>query len=183
VVGMKTIADMLTGMRAILGLWLIWLGWQGGAKAISSASLALLASWATDVLDGPAARSDPRHLRSWIGDHDLAVDMLVALGVVVYLALAGFVSLWLAGVYLVTSALALRHFDSVHLGWVLQAPPYGAMIWTALRVVPTYGLALVIWIIGVVIVTWPRFPKQVVPEFITGMRALKLRRQRRPEKQ
>ncbi|MGQ9553711.1 MAG: CDP-alcohol phosphatidyltransferase family protein [Anaerolineae bacterium] len=180
---MKTIADMLTGMRAILGLWLMWLGWQGGADAVNSASLTLLASWATDVLDGPAARSDPRHLRSWIGDHDLEADMLVALGVVIYLALAGFVSLWLAVVYLIMSAMALRHFGSVHLGWALQAPPYGAMIWTAWRVAPTYGAALVIWIIGVVVVTWPRFPKKVVPEFINGMRALRPRHQHRAERQ
>ena len=116
VVGMKTVAGVRTGRRAILELWLMWLGWQGGANAVNSASLKLLASWATDVLDGPAARSDPRHLRSWIGDHDLEADTQVALGVVVYLALAGFVSLWLAVAYLAMSAAALRHFGSMHLG-------------------------------------------------------------------
>ena len=174
-VGMKTVADMLTSLRVILGMCLVWLGWREGALTIRSAALALLVAWATDVLDGPAARSDRRGLRTWIGDHDLEADLFVALGVVIYLALAGFVSVWLAGAYLAMSAIALRCFGSVHLGWALQAPPYGAMIWTTWHVAPSYGLALVVWIAGVVVATWPRFPKRVVPEFLRGMRDLRLR--------
>ena len=178
-VGMKTVADVLTSLRVILGMCLVWLGWREGALAIRIAALALLAAWATDVLDGPAARSDTRGLRTWIGDHDLEADLFVALGIVVYLALAGFVSIWLAGAYLAISAMAMRQFGSVHLNWALQAPPYGAMVWTAWRVAPSYGLALVVWIAGVVVVTWPRFPRQVVPEFLRGMRELRLRPQLR----
>jgi len=171
-VGIKTVADTLTGVRFLLGLVLMWLGWQKGPEAITSAILTLLTAWATDVLDGPLARRDPRGIRTWIGDHDLEADMTVALGAWVYLALAGFLSPWLAVAYVLAGAAALWHSASVHLAWGLQALPYGAMIWTAWQVVPPYGLLLVAWICLVVVATWPRFPRYTLPEFLGGMRDL-----------
>jgi hypothetical protein len=78
----------------------------------------------------------------------------------------------LAVAYGVTGATALWHFGSVDMAWVLQALPYGAMIWTVWRVAPPCGLLLATGISLVLIVTWPRFPKQVLPEFLTGMHHL-----------
>ena len=46
------------------------------------------------------------------------------------------------------------------------------MIWTALRLVPSHGFLLVTWIAVVLLATWPRFPQQVLPDFLNGMRAL-----------
>jgi len=168
----KTLADMLTGARFLLGLYLVWLGLQRGSNAVPTAALILLVSWATDLLDGPLARRDLRRRQTWIGDHDLEADLAVALGVWVYLALAGLISLWLAVAYGAAGAAALWHFSSAPLAWGLQALPYGAMIWTACRVVPPYGLLLITWIGLVVVVTWPRFPQRVLPEFLSSMRHL-----------
>jgi len=132
------------------------------------AALTLLVAWATDVLDGPLARRDPRDIRTWIGDHDLEADVTVALGVWIYLTLAGFLSPWLAVAYVLAAAAALWHLDSTHLAWGVQALPYGAMIWTSWPC----GLLLVAWIGLVVVVTWPRFPRHTLPEFLNGMRSL-----------
>lgn len=171
-VGIKTLADMLTGARFLLGLYLVWLGLRGGPEVVTAAVLTLLVAWITDVLDGPLARRDPRDIHSWIGDHDLQADMTVALGVWVYLTLAGFLSAWLAVAYMLSAVAALWHFGSLHLAWGVQALPYGAMIWTAWRVAPPYGLLLVAWIGLVLVATWPRFPRRVLPEFLAGMRDL-----------
>lgn len=174
-VGIKTLADTLTSARFMLGLYLTYLGWRDGAEAVAPATLTLLVAWATDVLDGPLARRDPRGIHTWIGDHDLEADMTVALGVWIYLALAGFLSAWLAVAYGLAAAVALWHFGSAHLAWGVQALPYGAMIWTAWRTAPIFGLLLVAWIGLVVVATWPRFPQCVLPEFLDGMRDLRRR--------
>ncbi|RLC92140.1 MAG: hypothetical protein DRI77_13205, partial [Chloroflexi bacterium] len=134
--------------------------------------LTLLVAWITDVLDGPLARRDPRGIHTWIGDHDLEADLTVALGVWIYLALTGFISPWLAGAYVLIVAAALYRFGSAHLAWGVQALPYGAMIWTAWRVASPYGVLLVAWIGLVLAATWPRFPRQTLPEFLGGMRDL-----------
>lgn len=173
----KTLADILTAARFLLGLYLLWLGLNNGPVAVGMVALTLLVAWTTDLLDGPLARRDPRGLHTWIGDHDLEADLIVALGVWLYLGLAGFISFWLTVAYGAIGAAALWHFDSVHLAWGLQALPYGAMIWTALRVVPPYGLLLFVWPGVVLVVTWPRFPRQVLPEFLDGMRHLLRKRQ------
>ncbi len=168
----KTVADVLTGIRFLLGPYIMWLGFHGGPAAIAAAALTLLISWATDLLDGPLARRAQRGIHTWIGDHDLAADVTVALGVWAYLALAGFIPLWPAVVYTLAGAAALWHSRSIHLGWALQALPYGLMIWTAWRVVPPYGLLLVAWVGFVLVATWPRFPQHTLPEFFSGMREL-----------
>jgi hypothetical protein len=139
---------------------------------MAAAVLTLLGAWITDVLDGPLARRDPRGIHTWIGDHDLEADLTVALGVWIYLALSGFLSPWLAGAYVLVVVAALYRFGSAHLAWGVQALPYGAMIWTAWRVVPPYGVLLVAWIGLVLVATWPRFPQHTLPEFLGGMRDL-----------
>jgi phosphatidylglycerophosphate synthase len=171
-VGIKTLADTLTSVRFLLAFYLVWLGWQKGPQAIGSAALTLLVAWITDVLDGPLARRDPRGIRTWIGDRDLEADMAVALGVWIYLMLAGFLSPWLAGIYLMVTAVALWRLGTAHLAWGVQALPYGAMIWTSWRTAPVFGLLLVAWLGLVVVATWPRFPRETVPEFLNGVRAL-----------
>ena len=172
----KTLADALTSMRFLLGPYLVWLGLCSGPEGVATAALTLLTAWVTDVLDGPLARRDARGLHTWIGDHDLEADLTVALGIWFYLALAGFIPFWLAVAYGLAGAAALRHFGSAHLAWGLQALPYGAMIWTARRIAPAYGLLLVAWIGLVLVVTWPRFPHRILPEFLNGMQNLSGRR-------
>ena len=175
-VGIKILADTLTGMRVLLACYLVWLGWQKGPDALGSAAVTLWAAWLTDVLDGPLARRDPRGIHTWIGDHDLEADVAVALGVWIYVTLAGYLSPWLAGIYLVVAGVALHRFGSAHMAWGVQAVPYGFMIWTSWRQAPVFGLLLTAWIALVLVATWPRFPRHTLPEFLHGMRELWHRR-------
>jgi hypothetical protein len=55
---------------------------------------------------------------------------------------------------------------------LLQAPIYGWFIWVAVRDAPQAGLWLLVWIIAAVIITWPRFPRDIVPDFVGGIRSL-----------
>mgnify|MGYP000666252141 CR=1 FL=1 len=171
-VGIKTAADLLTGVRFLLGPYLVWLGLCGGSEAVTVAALTLLIAWITDVLDGPLARRDARGIHTWIGDRDLEADVTVALGVWLYLGLDRFLSIWLVVAYVLVAAAALWHFGSRHLAWGVQALPYGLMLWTVWRVAPPYGLLLMAWIGLVVVTTWPRFPRQKLPEFLAGMHDL-----------
>ncbi|HIC88759.1 MAG TPA: CDP-alcohol phosphatidyltransferase family protein [Anaerolineae bacterium] len=168
----KRIADVLTATRIALACYLVWLGLTQGAAALPTAITVLILCWATDLLDGPLARRDPAHTRTWLGEHDLAADMSVALAVLGFLTLSRFVAPPVTAIYLLVSVGLLWHYRAPVLGMALQAPPYGGMLWVALRQAFLYGLLAIGWIVLTVIVTWPRFPRQVVPNFLADMRSL-----------
>jgi len=168
----KTVADTLTVTRVLLALLILWLGVTGSSEALPAATTALIFAWATDLLDGTFARRDPSAPQTWVGAHDLQADMSVGLGVLSYLTLAGFVPLWAGLAYLLISAVLLWYFRSAYMGMTVQAAPYAAMLYVALRYATLQGAIAVAWILLTVIVTWPRFPKETVPNFLRGMRDL-----------
>lgn len=170
----KQVADVITLTRALLMIVLTWLGITHGVDGVQAAVLTLFYSWISDLLDGPLARRSSRLYQTWLGDHDLEVDMSVALGLLIYMLLAGFLPWLLGAVYLLVWVLVFLYFGVIRsLGMVYQAPIYGWFIWTALRHAPIYGLSMMVWIILVVIITWPRFAKEVVPGFLQGFQAIR----------
>jgi hypothetical protein len=167
----KNFADLITLTRAVIGFCLAWLGISQGAAALPRAVSFLIAAWTSDVADGPVARRSRVQYSSWLGDHDLEVDMAVACGLLVYLLAAGFVSPWLAAGYVIFWTLFFMRWGiSRSPGMLCQAPVYGWFIWVSLQVMPEAGRWLLVWIAAAVILTWPRFPNQVVPGFLSGMR-------------
>ncbi len=56
----------------------------------------MIANWTGDLLDGRIARRSRMVDHTWIGDHDLEVDMAVSTGLLVYMQQSGFVNIWLA---------------------------------------------------------------------------------------
>jgi hypothetical protein len=74
----KNFADLITLTRAVIGFCLAWLGISQGAAALPRAVSFLIAAWTSDVADGPVARRSRVQYSSWLGDHDLEVDMAVA---------------------------------------------------------------------------------------------------------
>ena len=66
----------------------------------------------------------------------------------------------------------LWRFRSQELAWVVQAPPYAAMLFIALGYAPSYGLAMVAYLVVVIVATWPRFPQMTVPQFLSAMQNL-----------
>ncbi|MBI4769897.1 MAG: hypothetical protein HY784_05640 [Chloroflexi bacterium] len=168
----KPLADLITLARAALAFVLAWLGVAQGAGGLPAAVWLMIADWTGDVLDGTLARRSRRRYRSWIGEHDLEVDMLVALGLLAYMAAARLLDPRLAGLYLLLWALYfLRQGLVKSPGMLFQAPIYGWFLLFTLFRAPGLGLWLVAWIAAAIALTWPRFPDRIVPEFLAGMRA------------
>lgn len=169
----KQVADSITGCRALLALVLVWLGWARGVAGLPLAIWIMLINWTGDTLDGTVARLSRRRYHTWLGDHDLEVDMTVAGGLLLYMVAAGFIDARLAGVYVLTWALVFWYLGaSRSLGMLTQAPIYGWFIWIAIHHATTIGWLLVLWIVVALIVTWPRFPQEIIPGFLAGLRQL-----------
>ena len=167
----KRLADLITGGRLFLGASLAWLGLARGAAALPTAVWLMLVNWSGDAVDGVIARSSRPYYHTWLGDHDLEVDMALAVALLAYLVGAAFVSPTIAILYLLGW---LLFFWRVHLvrslGMLAQAPVYGWFIWVAMREAPEAGRWLLVWIGLLIIVTWPRFPREVIPGFLSGLR-------------
>ena len=171
----KQVADFITMIRAMLAFVFAWLGVTQGAEGLPIAAWLLITSWTSDALDGPIARRSRVQYSTWLGDHDLQVDMAVAAGLLVYMLEAGYLSLVAGALYALVWVLIFYRWDVLRsLGMLFQAPIYTWFIFLALKEAPLYGYLLISWILAVVIITWPRFPNQVVPEFLAGVRAIKL---------
>ena len=168
----KTVADTLTAGRFFIALAIFWLGLRVGQPALPTVTVALVLGWASDVLDGALARRDPHRRHTWLGDKDLSVDICVALGLLCYLTFSNYVSPAIAVSYILMTGALIWRFRSRALAMAAQAPVYAILLYLALRDAPTYGALAVGWILLTVIITWPRFPKTVVPEFLQGMREL-----------
>jgi len=170
----KQVADLITFCRVIIGVFLGWSGFTQGAAALPWVVWLMIADWTGDFLDGRIARRSRIGTHSWIGDHDLQVDMVVSLGLLIYLLGSGLTPPWLAVTYLMAWMLYFyQHGIPRTMGMLFQAPIYAWFIGVALFQVPNAGLWIVIWIVAVIILTWPRFPNEVVPDFLEGMHRLR----------
>jgi phosphatidylglycerophosphate synthase len=166
----KQVADVLTLLRVILALFLAWLGFTQGDIAVPLAAWLLVASWTSDSLDGPLARRSRVRYHTWIGDHDLEIDMMVAGGLLIFMTAAGFVDPIVAALYLLFWSLYfIRSGVPRSVGMLFQAPIYGWFIWTTLNQAPPSGWILVGWILTMLVITWPKFPREIVPGFLSGM--------------
>ena len=168
----KQVADILTFTRVVIGVLFIWLGLTQGTQGLPQAVLFLTLAWTSDALDGPVARRSRKYYHTWLGDHDLEVDMFVSTGLLGYLWASGYVSSTVAVVYIIAWGLLFIYSGEIErsLGMLSQAPIYGWFIWVAMRDAPHSGRWLLIYLVAIVVVTWPRFPKEVVPGFLSGMR-------------
>jgi hypothetical protein len=110
---------------------------------------------------------------TWLGDHDLLVDMVFSVGLLLYMLEAGFLKWVVGGVYVLVWFVVFCYWG-IHRspGMLFQAPIYAWFIWIAFLQAALFGVALVIWITLAVVLTWPRFPNEVVPGFLAEMGAL-----------
>jgi len=147
------------------------LGFLIGAEALPLVACIMMMDWCFDFLDGPIARRSQVYYHTWIGDHDLQVDMAVSVGLLIFLLGAGYVSWWLGVIYMLGWALFFIKFGVARApGMLFQAPIYFWFIWTTIHEAPWFGVLIIILVLAVVIITWPKFPKVVVPGFLDGMR-------------
>jgi hypothetical protein len=170
---LKHLADFVTFARSLLAFGLIWLGWSQGMRALGLAVYLILVDWTGDVLDGALARRSQHKHRTWIGIHDLEVDITVSAGLLGYMILSGFVDWQIGAVYLVSWGVIFSLWGySRSLGMLVQAPTYLWFIYIAIREPPHQGWWLIAWIAMILIITWPRFPNQVIPDFLENMRKI-----------
>ena len=166
----KHVADLVTFARGLLALGLIWLGWSQGSDGLGLAVYLMLADWTGDVLDGALARRSPDRDQTWIGDHDLEVDITVSVGLLGYMLLAGYMDWRAAAGYLLVWILIFWHWGYIRsLGMLVQAPIYVWFIYLAIREPPYTGWLIIAWIAIILVITWPRFPREVVPGFLENI--------------
>jgi len=167
----KQVADLITIARGLLLVVFPWLGITQGRASLPWAAVLLAADWTGDVLDGALAKRSGIQKQTWVGAHDLEIDMAVSLGLLIYLIITGTLNLPVALIYLLLwGAFFLRAGLPRSLGMLFQAPIYGWFLYVALRDATSMGLLLSAWVIAAVVVTWPRFPQEVIPGFLGGMR-------------
>jgi len=167
----KQIADLITLTRGLLVFIFPWLALAQGPESLPWAVALLAADWTGDSLDGPLARRSRLSIQTWIGDHDLEFDMAVAAGLLAYMFITGYVQATVALVYAgIWGVYFLRVGIPRPMGMLFQAPIYGWFIYVALMQAPGAGWWLVAWVLAAVVVTWPKFPREVVPGFLNGMR-------------
>ena len=130
----------------------------------------MIAAWTGDILDGKIARREKDYYHTWIGDHDLEVDMAVSAGLLFYMISAGLVNVWIASLYILFWAVVFWRWRNLKvLGMISQAPIYGYFIWIALTRLPNVGVWIIVWIVVAIIITWPQFPEQIVPGFLNDL--------------
>ncbi len=169
----KQIADFISLFRLFIAFWLAWLGVSHGRAGLPVAAWLMIASWTSDVIDGPIARRSRKSYQTWLGDHDLEIDIAVSGGLLVYLMATELVDPRLGLLYvLVWAALFIRFGISRAPGMLVQAPIYGWFIVVAFRIQPAAGWWMTLWILGFVAITWPKFPSEIVPGFLQGMRVV-----------
>lgn len=168
---LKTIANTLTIFRFFIGFIIAFIGNTQKKLGLKAVIIWLLTAWLTDILDGFLARAS-KAPEDWIGKHDLYADMTVSLGVLYYLTYSGFISIKFTFLFLIISMILLWYFKSKSLADGIQAIPYGLIIYTSFKNEPFYGFLIVVYLIFLIIITWPRFPKEKVPEFINGIKEL-----------
>ena len=169
----KQLADIITWARALLVPLFIWLGFTYGPDALPVIVVLMIVDWTGDSIDGPLARRSPDAGQTWIGDHDLAVDMFVVGGLLAYMTAAGLVSWQAAALYMLIWLLLFWWRGVVYaFGVLFQAPIYAWFIYVLLRDAAPYGLLIAGWILAAMIISWPKFPKVMVPGFLDGVRDL-----------
>jgi endonuclease/exonuclease/phosphatase family metal-dependent hydrolase len=95
----------------------------------------------------------------------------VSVGLSLWLVGAGFANAWLMGVYwLVWAVIFARRGVERAPGMLVQGPIYAWFIVVAWRHEPWAGGALVVWTGTAIAATWPFFPSEMVPEFVSGIR-------------
>lgn len=167
----KWVADLCTAARGPLAVAVVWLGIVRGDSSIRLALVLLLAAATLDTLDGYFARLRPYPHQTWVGSHDLAFDLGFSVALLLYLALAGYLSPYLAvlhaGFWIVLFGSQITSSNT--LAVLFQAPIYLAVVLAAVL----HNVELIAWIaiwVGVMLAfAGKRFFHERVPAFFQDL--------------
>jgi len=163
----RVLADLLTLSRLIGAILLALMSWEKTADSLGKLVRYSLLLWSTDTIDGRIARRSHAP-PSWLGEHDILADSVLALGVVIALARLGYVSgtLIVAWLGLCLAIYAIRPVDTVIL--VFMLPFHLALPVTAFaHGLPEFKLYLV-WVGAMAVANRSRL-KWNIEVFINGL--------------
>ncbi|NPV07180.1 MAG: hypothetical protein HPY83_04345 [Anaerolineae bacterium] len=103
---LRALADGLTLSRVGMAGLLVFLGLRQGQEALPLAVAIIIAGWTADTVDGHLAHLAGGEGQTLIGRHDVTIDVAFSLGGLAYFALSGYLSRWLALVYVLVAAIA-----------------------------------------------------------------------------
>ncbi len=169
----KLVGDLITASRGILALIIAWLGLTQQAQALPLVIFLMLLDWTGDFVDGTIAKRSRHPRRTRIGDSDVYIDLLVSIGLGIFMVSAGYVSLMVGIGYTLLWMLILWRFGlDKNLIMLAQTFIYLWFIVIAIQSLPTLGYWLVIWVAIALTINWRRFSHEIVPKFISGVRDL-----------
>lgn len=169
----KIVGDLITASRGVLGLMIAWLGLTQGAGALPAVVLLMLLDWTGDFVDGTIAHRSRNPRRTRIGDSDIYIDLFVSICLGIFLVNAGFVGFTVGFWYAIVWMLLLWRFGlDKNLIMLAQTPIYLWFIITALKILPTMGYWMVIWVAVALTINWRRFSRDIVPKFISGISSM-----------
>lgn len=171
---MKKAADGLTSIRLALSIILPVWGIYQGPRGLNGAAALVLVAWTSDVFDGPLARKSGVTEQTWVGRHDLVIDMLLALGLLCFMCCAGLIPPLVALMYVLVWGAILWRYNCVTkpLGAAFQGLIY---VWFGLTLLARRLLAgrvMLLWVLLNVCITRKRLFQRDVPRFLRGMREL-----------
>lgn len=164
------LADLLTLSRIAAAGVLAWLGITAGASALPAAALVTVLGWTTDQLDGWAARrsATPTRLRHC----DFYIDVIFYLGILAYLATAGFLRFWLVLGFLAAGIvmwLLTRRKTVVILFLRIIDGACGVIIMIN---APAIGLAILLWLTVLALIYRRRLAERV-PGWLEDLRNIR----------
>ncbi len=161
-------ADLLTFSRLIAAGVLAWLGTQGEGSLPTAVGVGVSA-WATDMLDGWAARHASTPTR--LAPYDFAIDTALYGGTLAYLTLAGFLPRDPVLAFVAVSAAAGLAFrrKAVQIVFVRLIDLAAAVV--VFTHEPVAGWLLVAWLAVMALIYRRRLAKRV-PRFICELASL-----------
>jgi hypothetical protein len=162
----------LTILRGLLGIGIAALGLIGGKEALPLVVVILVFAWLTDLLDGVFARLDPDPTPGVFARHDAKADMAVGLGVMAYLALSGYVPLWL-GALIIILALVVRIWHSRGLAFPFFAISYLFLAVAIWQQQPNLFAIVAVYLLIAFLLRWRRLRDEYLPEFLEALSSLR----------
>jgi hypothetical protein len=154
---LRILADSLTGLRLVLAALIVGLGFTRGKDALETVIGALLVGWTADTLDGHVARRSRDTRKTWLSQNDIPVDAAMAVSSLIYLTMAGFVSVAVCLAYLVVASLLVAVFRARTLIIALEVPLALLPVVIGFARRPVLGWAFVGWAALAVLLDHHRF--------------------------
>ncbi|MBC7247579.1 MAG: CDP-alcohol phosphatidyltransferase family protein [Actinobacteria bacterium] len=161
----KVIADLMTGVRFFLSLLIVICALFAEPSLLPLVVCLTLLGWTTDVIDGKMARMDPYGRRTWIGDRDFAVDMVLIYSGLLYFITAGFVPFWPFLFYMAFAAATAIVWTKKSVMMAVAAPIAAMPIVFSFLHARLWGWVFLGWIALALLCNWKRFVREI-GEFI-----------------